>query len=191
MSGKSIQLPFGVIRDNSKEKSIKLNFLPNYRNNALFDHLPYLGHLENPTIKDALRDGAIDNIALQKYLSVTGPSKDRIQNSLDMIITDGKLKNAGIRRALDTKYLTVMKKPNPKEVAFTDNTKFDTQNPAIGKLLSQIQTDKNNKALQKQLENAPSIKDLQITEKLECLKQFNDNNNDDADNDDAPFVSPP
>ena len=138
MSGKSIQLPFGVIRDNSKEKSIKLKF-PNYRNNALFDHLPYLGHLENPTIKDALRDGTIDNIALQKYLSATGPSKDRIQNSLDMIITDGKLKNAGIRRALDTKYLTVMKKPNPKEVAFKDKTKFDTQNPAIGKLLSQIQ----------------------------------------------------
>ena len=47
--------------------------------------------------------------------------------------------------------------------------------------------------MQKQLENAPSIKDLQITEKLECLKQFNNNNNnnDDDDNDDAPFVSPP
>ena len=48
--------------------------------------------------------------------------------------------------------------------------------------------------LQKQLENAPSIKDLQITEKLERLKQFNNNNNDnndnnnDDDNGDAPFV---
>ena len=46
---------------------------------------------------------------------------------------------------------------------------------------------------QKQLENAPSIKDLQIAEKLERLKQFNNNNNDnndDDDNDDAPFVPP-
>ena len=50
--------------------------------------------------------------------------------------------------------------------------------------------------LQKQLENAPSIKDLQITEKSERLKQFNNNNNDnndnnnDDDNGDAPFVPP-
>ena len=29
MSGKSIQLPFGVVRDKSKEKSIKLNLPPN------------------------------------------------------------------------------------------------------------------------------------------------------------------
>ena len=49
--------------------------------------------------------------------------------------------------------------------------------------------------MQKQLENTPSIKDLQIPEKLELLKQFNNNNNNnnnnDSDNDDAPFVSPP
>ena len=53
--------------------------------------------------------------------------------------------------------------------------------------------------LQKQLENAPSIKDLQITEKLESLKEFNNNNddnnnnnnnNDDDDNGNAPFVPP-
>ena len=53
--------------------------------------------------------------------------------------------------------------------------------------------------------NATSIKDLQIAERLERLKQFNnnnennnndnnndnDNNEDDDDNDNAPFVSPP
>ena len=31
MSGKSIQLPFGVVRDKSKKNSIKLNLSPNYR----------------------------------------------------------------------------------------------------------------------------------------------------------------
>ena len=42
--------------------------------------------------------------------------------------------------------------------------------------------------------NVPSIKDLQIAERLERLKQFNDNNNnneEDDDNDNAPFVPPP
>ena len=59
----------------------------------------------------------------------------------------------------------------------------------------------------KQLENTSSINDLQIAEKLELLKQFNNNNNninnndinnnnsnnnnDNDDNDDAPFAAPP
>ena len=63
MLGKSIQLPFGVVRDKSKEKSIKLNLPLNYRKDVLFNHLPYLSHLENPAIKDVVRDGVVDNIA--------------------------------------------------------------------------------------------------------------------------------
>ena len=118
----------------------------------MFDHLPHLGHLENATIKDVLRDGVVDNIALQKYLLATGLLKDGIQNSLDMIV------NAGIRRALDSKYLTIMKKPNPIDVVFKDKAKFDTENLVIGKLLSQIQTDKNDEALLKQLENTLQLK---------------------------------
>ena len=61
-----------------------------------------------------------------------------------MIFTDGKINNAGIRRALDTKYPTIMKKPNPIDVVFKGNAKFDTWNPVIGKLFTQIQTDKND-----------------------------------------------
>ena len=78
---------------------------------------------------------------------MTGVLKDSIQNSLDMIVTDGKFNNAGIRKALDTKYPTIMKRPNPIDVLFRDKAKFDTQNPVISKLLSQMQTDKNDKAL--------------------------------------------
>ena len=118
----------------------------------MFDHPPHLGHLENATIKDVLRDGVVDNIALQKYLLATGLLKDNIQNSLDMIV------NAGIRRALDSKYLTIMKKPNPIDVVFKDKAKFDTENLVIGKLLSQIRTDKNDEALLKQLGNALQLK---------------------------------
>ena len=78
MSGKSIQLPFDVVRDKSKEKSIKLNLPPNYRKNVLFDQLPYLGHLENPTRKGVIKDGIIDNLSLQKYVLATGLLKDSI-----------------------------------------------------------------------------------------------------------------
>ena len=110
MSGKSIQLAFGLVRDESKKKSIKLNVPLNYRKDVLFDHFRYLGHLENPAIKDVVRDGVVDNNALQKYLLVTTLLKDSVRNNLHMIVTDGKFNNAGIRRALNTKYPTTMKK---------------------------------------------------------------------------------
>ena len=58
MSGKSIQLPFGVARDRTKEKLIKLNLPPKFRRDVLFDHIPYLRHLENPAIKDVIKDGS-------------------------------------------------------------------------------------------------------------------------------------
>ena len=67
MSGKSIQLPFGVVRDKSKEKWIKLNLPPNYRKDVLFDQLPYLSHLENPAIKDVIKDCIINNLSFWAF----------------------------------------------------------------------------------------------------------------------------
>ena len=110
MWGKSIQQLFGVVRDKSKEKMIKLSLPPNYRKDAFYDQLPYLGHLENPAIKDLIKDSIVGNLSLQKYLLATGLLKDSIQDSLDMTVTNGKFNNASVRRALDTKYLSVMKK---------------------------------------------------------------------------------
>ena len=72
MSSKSIQLPLGMVRHKSKEKSIKLNLPLNYRKDVLFDHLSDLGRVKNPVIKDVVRDGVVDNFALQKYLLTTG-----------------------------------------------------------------------------------------------------------------------
>ena len=59
-----------------------------------------------------------------------------------------------------------MRKRNPVYAVFKDKVKFDTQNPIIGTLLSQIKLSKlnNEKQIKKQLETAPSIKDLKITE---------------------------
>ena len=72
MSGKSIQLPFGVVIDKSKGKLVKLNLPPNRRKDVLFDHISYLHHLENLSIKDVIKDGIADDLSLQKYLLAAG-----------------------------------------------------------------------------------------------------------------------
>ena len=69
-----------------------------------------------------------------------------------MIVTDGKFNDASVRRALNTKYLSVMKKSNPIDVVFKDKAKCLKQNSIIGTLLTQIQSGKTNeKAIEKQL----------------------------------------
>ena len=69
MSGKHIQLPFGIVRDKGKEKSIKLNLLPNFRKDVLFDQLPYLAHLENLAIADIVTNGFVDDLSLKRQYS--------------------------------------------------------------------------------------------------------------------------
>ena len=50
----------------------------------MFDHLPYLAHLENPAIKDVGRDGVIDNVVLQKYPPYPSPiDSDDSQSDID------------------------------------------------------------------------------------------------------------
>ena len=142
MSGKHA---FGTVGDKSKEKSIKLNLPPNIRKKVLFDQLPYFAHLENPAIIDVIKNGIVGNLSLQKYLLLTGLLKDSIQDSLDMIVSiDGKLSDAVVRRQLNTKFPSVMKKLNPIDAVFKDKAKFDTQHPIIGTLLAQIEPGKLN-----------------------------------------------
>ena len=45
--------------------------------------------------------------------------------SLDMIGTDGGFNNAAVRRELDLKYLSIMKKPKPIDGVFKSKAKFD------------------------------------------------------------------
>ena len=62
--------------------------------------------------------------------------EDSIQENVDMIVTDNSFNNASIRQALDTKFPSVMKKPNPVEVMFKDKSRFDVQNPVVGSLIT-------------------------------------------------------
>ena len=144
MSGKHIQLPFGIVRGMSKER-IKLNLPSNFRKDVLFDQLPYLAYLENLAIVDFVKNCIVDDLSLQKYLLAAGLLKDIIQDSLDMLVSsDGKLSDAAVRRQLDTKFPSAMRKVNPINVVFKDKEKFDTQNPIIGTLLTQIELGKLN-----------------------------------------------
>ena len=82
-----------------------------------------------------------------------------------MIVTDGKFNDASVRKALHTKYLSVMKNSNPIDVVFKDKAKSDMQNAIIGTFLTKMQSGKTNeKAVEKQSRGAPSIKDLNIVE---------------------------
>ena len=78
--------------------------------------------------------------------------QDSIQQSLDMVVTDGFFNNAVVRRELDQKYPTFMKKPNPVNVIFKNNVHFDVQNPIIGLLV--VQVSNNEKAIFEQIKKA-------------------------------------
>ena len=75
-----------------------------------------------------VKGNKVDDLALQKYLLATDLMQNTIQENLNMIVTDGGFNNASIRRTLDTKYPSVMKKSNPTDVVFKDNTLFNVQN---------------------------------------------------------------
>ena len=72
---------------------------------------------------------------------------------------DGKLSNAAVRRELDLKIPNVMKKLNPVEYIFKDISKFDIQNLIVGDTSKQTQ--------KVDLDNLPSIKDIEMRERLD------------------------
>ena len=126
----------------------------------MFDQLPYSTYLENPTIRDVFNNGINDKETLQKYLLGTGILESCIQDSLDIIADDdGKLSNAAVRREFDLRIPNVMKKLNPVEYIFKDISKFDIQNLIVGDTSKQTQ--------KVDLDNLPSIKDIEMRERLD------------------------
>ena len=87
-------------------------------------------------------------MSIQKFLLATDLLEDTIQNNLDLIVTDGEFNNAGIRQALDTKFLTIMHKPTATNFMFRDKAKFDIQNPVIGTLYNQLLTQKQKEKIE-------------------------------------------
>ena len=101
------------------------------------------------------------------------------------MVTDGGFNDATVRRELDLKYPSIMKKPNPVDVVFKDKAKFDVQSPIICSLVAQVQQNKTNeKAILNQLSGASSTKDIELAETLAKLRgEANNNNNNNNNND--------
>ena len=191
MESGSIQLPYGFIRDKSPGGELHFDLHQNFKKELLFRKQSYVAHLENPAINDVVKGGKVDSLALQKFLLATDLLQDSIQENLNMIVTDGGFNDASIHQALNTKFPSVMKKPNPIEVMFKDKSKFDVQNPVVGSLITQVvDNKKKEKEILRALDEVPSIKDLDIEKRFRDLKNFNEGHNNDDDDDNNIGQSP-
>ena len=61
---------------------------------------------------------------------------------MQLFCYDEKFNNAIVRHALDLKNDGRFQNPNPLNLTFRDVKKFDLQNPIIGKLATQVKTNK-------------------------------------------------
>ena len=181
-----IKLPYGLVSDDKNKEKIHFNLPLNYKKDVLFQKVPYFAEANNSAIDDVILGNKRDDLSIQKFLLSKGVLEDAVLDNLDMIVTDRKFNNAGIRRKLDLKYPSIIKKPTASNFLFRDKKQFDVQNPVIGGLYNQLQIRTSDQL--KLLKKAPNIKDLKIRNALERLKKFNLNKGavDDDDDDDIP-----
>ena len=183
-----IQLSTGFVPDQNPDDDLFFDLPLNYKKNLLFSKLPYIAQLNNPAIVDVVCGKKTDDIRIQKFLLATDLLQDTIQDNLDMIVTDGDFNDASVRRALDSKFPSVMKKPTATNFMFRDKAKFDIQNPVIGTLHGQLLTNKQKEKEElKKINEAPSIKNFELKKRLDDLTKSNlgikDDNDDDDDDD--------
>ena len=185
-----IKLPYGLVSDDKNKEKIRFNLPLNYKKDVLFQKVPYFAEANNSAIDDVILGNKRDDLSIQKFLLSKGVLEDAVLDNLDMIVTDRKFNNAGIRRKLDLKYPSIIRKPTASNFLFRDKKQFDVQNPVIGGLYNQLQIRTSDQL--KLLKKAPNIKDLKIRNALERLKKFNlnkgaaDDDDDDDDNDNIP-----
>ena len=181
-----IKLPYGFVSNDENKEKIRFNLPLNYKKDVLFQKVPYFAEANNSAIDDVVLGKKNDDLSIQKFLLSKGVLEDAILDNLGMIVTDRKFNNAGIRRKLDLKYPSIIKKPTASNFLFRDKKQFNVQNPVIGGLYNQLQIRTSDQL--KLLKKAPNIKDLKIQNALERLKKFNLNKGaaDDDDDDDIP-----
>ena len=177
-----IKLPYGLVSDDKNKEKIRFNLPLNYKKDVLFQKVPYFAEANNSAIDDVILGNKRDDLSIQKFLLSKGVLEDAVLDNLGMIVTDRKFNNAGIRRKLDLKYPSIIRKPTASNFLFRDKKQFDVQNPVIGGLYNQLQIRTSDQL--KLLKKAPNIKDLKIRNALERLKKFNLNMGAPADDDD-------
>ena len=177
-----IKLPYGLVSDENNKEKIRFNLLLNYKKDVLFQQVPYFAEANNPAIDDVVSGNKRDDLSIQKFLLGKGVLEDAVLDNLDMIVSDRKFNNAGIRRKLDLKYPSIIKKPTASNFLYRDLKQFNVQNPVIGGLYNQLQIKTSDQL--KLIRKAPRIKDLKIRNALERLKKFNLERGAADDNDD-------
>ena len=75
---------------------------------------------------------------MQKFLLGSSDIGDSIQEGINVVVTNNKLRNATYVDTLETAYKNELRKLNPYEVLFKDISIFDVQNPITGSLLSRV-----------------------------------------------------
>ena len=186
-----IKLPYGFVSNESDKQKLRFNLPLDYKKDVLFRKVPYFAEVNKKAINDVVLGKKRDDLSIQKFLLGKGVLEDAVLDNLDMIVTDRKFNNAGIRRKLDKKYPSIMKKPTASNFVFRDKKQFDLQNPVIGGLYNQLKIRTADQL--ELLKKAPRIKDLKIENALNRLKKFNLNRSavdDDDDNDDIPGLPP-
>ena len=180
-----IKLPYGFVSDEKNKAKIRFDLPVKFKKDVLFQKVPYFAEANNSAIDEVVLGNKRDDLSIQKFLLSKGVLEDAILDNLDMIVTDRKFNNAGIRRKLDLKYPSIIRKPTASNFLFRDIKQFDVQNPVIGGLYNQLQIRTSDQL--KLLKKAPNIKDLKIRNALERLKKFNLNKGAvDDDDDDIP-----
>ena len=185
-----IKLPYGFVSKENDKQKLRFNLPLNYKKDLLFRKVPYFAEVNNPAIDDVVLGKKTDDLSIQKFLLGKGVLEDAVLDNLDMIVTDRRFNNVGIRRKLDKKYPSIMKKPTASNFLFRDKKQFDLQNPVIGGLYNQLKIRTADQL--KLLKTAPKIKDLKIQNALDRLKKFNLNRGaiDDDDDNDIPGLPP-
>ena len=187
-----IKLPYGFVSKENEKEKLRFNLPLNYKKDLLFRKVPYFAEVNNPAIDNVVLGKKRDDLSIQKFLLGKGVLEDAVLDNLDMIVTDRRFNNVGIRRKLDKKYPSIMKKPTASNFLFRDKKQFDLQNPVISGLYNQLKIRQADQL--KLLKTAPKIKDLKIQNALDRLKKFNLNrggiDDDDNDNNDIPGLPP-
>ena len=188
-----IKLPYGFVSKEKDKQKLIFNLPLNYKKDVLFRKVPYFAEVNNPAIDDVVLGKKTDDLSIQKFLLGKGVLEDAVLDNFDMIVTDRRFNNVGIRRKLDKKYPSIMKKPTASIFLFRNKKQFDLQNPVIGGLYNQLKIRTADQL--KLLKTAPKIKDLKIQNALDRLKKFNLNrgaidDDDDDDDNDIPGLPP-
>ena len=114
-----------------------------------------------------------------------------MQTGIDHYVTRDRINNASFRQKLDPVSKNIIRRQNPLELVFEDNSTFDAKNPIVGSSLKELdvgEKDVTSELIKKT--STPPIFDDYLINGLNELKDRPEPKDND-DNDLSPPPSPP